>query len=122
MRGFAISVALLLAIAALTAVNSVFTLRAADGIYDAILEARGETCAAAEPKIKSCIALVEEKRKLLRISLKENDLKDVLTKLESARSHCLCGNGEEMNASLSEALRLVEEWKKGETPNLWNIL
>lgn len=122
MRGFIASIAILLVISVLAAINSVCTVRAADGICEAILEARGEADSANALRIKSCIALVERKQKLLRVSLKANDLKEVLSKLGAACSHCLQGDADGMNACLSEALSAAKEWRSGEIPSFWNVL
>lgn len=119
MRGFLSSIALLVVIAALAAVNGMSVRRAADDVRAAILDAESEVGTSGAAKIARCIELASGGKRLL---IKENAVSSVLSRLEAAYLHSLCGNAEQMNVCLSEALFALDEWESGETLSFCRLL
>lgn len=122
MKGFIISLTMLIAITALTVTNAVFYQRTVETISEAVdnaLLAEGEE---KTNEIEACLKLVGDSRIRLHLTLRRSRIDALRGTLGTAHAYSVQGNGNEADIRLKQAAEELKEWQGMECPSVWNIL
>lgn len=122
MKGFIISLTMLIAITALTVTNAVFYQRTVDSISKAVDKALLAEDEEKSNQIEACLKLVGDSKIQLHLTLRRSRIDALRGTLGTAYAYSVQGNGDEADIRLKQAAEELKEWQGMERPGVWNIL
>ena len=122
MKNFAAAIVILSLLVGITVFNAGLTKNAAADIERAVKLIDGETTEENGERIAEGIRVIEEKRSVLKLSLRHTQIDQVAQLLNEAHAYCLAGDAPSMNAAVAAVLYKLERWKDIESFTLYNVL